>query len=131
MASAIIASILHPSELLALAKIKLSSSPTIATGKNEDESYIQCYNFLNLTSRSFALVIQELHPQLRHAICLFYLVLRGLDTIEDDMTIAYPDKKALLLDFHNSIGTSGWTFDGNGKDEKDRVLLVNFHHVIT
>jgi farnesyl-diphosphate farnesyltransferase len=131
MASAILASILHPSELLALAKIKLLSNPALLTAENEDESYIQCYNFLNLTSRSFARVIQELHPQLRHAICLFYLVLRGLDTIEDDMSIAYPEKKALLLDFHNSIGTSGWTFEGNSMEEKDRVLLVNFHHVIT
>ncbi len=33
------------------------------------------------TSRSFALVIQELGDELRVAVCIFYLVLRALDTI--------------------------------------------------
>jgi farnesyl-diphosphate farnesyltransferase len=78
---------------------------------------------LNRVSRSFAIVIQQLGPELRDAVrrartcraprfdgapacaqaqrvtpardagcapaqvCVFYLVLRGLDTVEDDMSI--------------------------------------------
>ena len=41
----------------------------------------RCYELLNMTSRSFAAVIQALDDELRPAICIFYLVLRGLDTI--------------------------------------------------
>lgn len=48
---------------------------------------VRCYELLDATSRSFAAVIQALDPELRPAICVFYLVLRGLDTVEDDMTI--------------------------------------------
>jgi len=48
---------------------------------------VRCYELLDATSRSFAAVIQALDPELRPAICIFYLVLRGLDTVEDDMSI--------------------------------------------
>ena len=64
-------------------------------------------------------------------ICLFYLVLRGLDTIEDDMTIALKEKDPLLRDFYKILEKDGWTYDGNGPNEKDRDLLVNFHCVVT
>ena len=37
------------------------------------------------TSRSFAMVIQQLPDHLRESVAVFYLVLRGLDTVEDDM----------------------------------------------
>lgn len=63
---------------------------------------------LNRVSRSFAIVIQQLGPELRDAVrafvsgrppashmlqvCVFYLVLRGLDTVEDDMSI--PDVRS-------------------------------------
>lgn len=45
---------------------------------------------------SFAVVIQQLPPELRDAICVFYLVLRALDTVEDDMALD-PKKKVPLL----------------------------------
>ena len=38
---------------------------------------------LNKVSRSFAIVIEQLGDELRNAICIFYLVLRGLDTVGD------------------------------------------------
>ncbi len=56
--------------------------------------------------------------------CLFYLILRGLDTVEDDMSIDRGVKIALLNDFHNVIYQDGWSFDGNSPTEKDRGLLV-------
>jgi farnesyl-diphosphate farnesyltransferase len=48
-------------------------------------------------------VIQQLPNPLRDAICVFYLVLRGLDTVEDDMSIPIKTKVPLLTSFHEKI----------------------------
>lgn len=63
-------------------------------------------------------------------ITLFYLVLRGLDTIEDDMTLDIKTKEPLLRNFHEHMEVDGWSFDQNGPNEKDRELLVHFDVVI-
>ena len=84
---------------------------------------------MDKTSRSFSAVIQELHEELLVPIALFYLILRGLDTIEDDMTIDLDTKDPLLRDFYKIIDKEGWNFDGCGPDEKDRELLVQFQNV--
>ncbi|KAL8782126.1 MAG: hypothetical protein Q9213_005696 [Squamulea squamosa] len=97
--------------------------------ENESVSLKVCFSFLDQTSRSFSAVIQELHPELLVPIALFYLILRGLDTIEDDMTIPIEKKDPLLRDFHKINEKEGWSFNGNGPDEKDRELLVQFHYV--
>lgn len=55
------------------------------------------------TTRSFAVVIQQLPNPLRDAICVFYLVLRGLDTVEDDMSIPVDEKLPQLHAFHENI----------------------------
>lgn len=60
----------------------------------------------------------------------FYLTLRGLDTIEDDMTIPLDQKEPLLRDFHRFLEKEGWTYEGCGPKEKDRELLVQFNNVI-
>ena len=83
-----------------------------------------------MTSRSFSAVIKELCPELCVSVSLFYLVLRGLDTIEDDMTIPFVTKEPLLRDFDKVLDIEGWTFNGNGPNEKDRPLLVEFDVVI-
>ncbi len=62
------------------------------------------------------MVIQQLPPQLRDAICVFYLVLRALDTVEDDMAIPQDTKIPLLRCFHEKsydrwVGRGG---DGGG-----------------
>ena len=49
------------------------------------------------------MVIQQLPNPLRDAICVFYLVLRGLDTVEDDMNIPNSTKLPALLSFHEKI----------------------------
>jgi farnesyl-diphosphate farnesyltransferase len=90
-----------------------------------------CFDFLDTTSRSFSAVIQELHPELLLPICVFYLILRGLDTIEDDTSIPVESKTPLLRDFHDRLEEDGWCFTGNRAQEKDRDLLVHFKHVIT
>lgn len=54
-------------------------------------------------------MIQQLPNPLRDAICVFYLVLRGLDTVEDDMAIPVETKVPDLLRFHEHIYTRGFT----------------------
>jgi len=63
-------------------------------------------------------------------VCTFYLVLRGLDTIEDDMTIDIKVKEPLLRKFHENMEKPGWNFKDSGPDERDRELLVRFDEVI-
>ena len=97
--------------------------------EKESPSLRKCFHFLNLTSRSFSAVIQELHEELLVPIALFYLILRGLDTIEDDMTLSLDEKDPLLRNFYKIIDKEGWNYDGCGPDEKDRELLVQFQVV--
>jgi len=89
-----------------------------------------CYAVLNKVSRSFSVVIQQLPEQLKDPICIFYLVLRGLDSIEDDMTVPVDRKLVLLVDFHNRLSEDGWSITGIGDGPDYRVLLANFEKVI-
>ncbi|KAI8074271.1 farnesyl-diphosphate farnesyltransferase [Gilbertella persicaria] len=134
MLKAFLDSATRPSEIAALVEYKFSSKANINKRLEKrlagDASKKRCYEFLNLTSRSFAAVIQELDDELRDAICLFYLVLRGLDTIEDDMTLPLDRKVELLRSFDQIIYQKGWNFHENGPNEKDRILLVEFDVVI-
>ncbi|KAG5519780.1 hypothetical protein PMAC_000053 [Pneumocystis sp. 'macacae'] len=88
----------------------------------------RCAALLAATSRSFMRVIQELPHPLRDAITVFYLVLRGLDTVEDDMALAAERKGALLRGFHAQLATRGWRLTEVGA--RDRALLANFDAVI-
>ncbi|XP_051730259.1 squalene synthase-like isoform X1 [Ctenopharyngodon idella] len=88
------------------------------------ETLRTCYAYLNQTSRSFAAVIQALDGELRHAVCIFYLVLRALDTVEDDMTIPLEKKVPLLHDFHTFLYQPEWCFTESR--EKDRRVLEDF-----
>uniref|UniRef100_A0A673MS41 Uncharacterized protein n=1 Tax=Sinocyclocheilus rhinocerous TaxID=307959 RepID=A0A673MS41_9TELE len=61
---------------------------------------------------------------LRHAVCIFYLVLRALDTVEDDMSIPLEKKVPLLQDFHTFLYQPEWSFAESR--EKDRQVLEDF-----
>jgi farnesyl-diphosphate farnesyltransferase len=89
-----------------------------------------CYATLHKVSRSFAVVIQQLPDPIKDAICVFYLVLRGLDSVEDDMTLAENRKVPILLEFHDHMGIDGWHLDGIGDGPDYRVLLAHFDKVI-
>ena len=52
---------------------------------------------------SFAIVIQQLPAELRDPVCIFYLVLRALDTVEDDMAIEPSEKLPVLHSFSQKI----------------------------
>ncbi|XP_067337701.1 squalene synthase isoform X1 [Channa argus] len=88
------------------------------------ETLRTCFLYLNQTSRSFAAVIQALDGDLRHAVCIFYLVLRALDTVEDDMSIPLDKKVPMLNDFHTYLYQDEWCFMES--QEKDRQVLEDF-----
>uniref|UniRef100_A0A8B9DC53 Squalene synthase n=2 Tax=Anserinae TaxID=2068722 RepID=A0A8B9DC53_ANSCY len=60
----------------------------------------------------------------RHAVCIFYLVLRALDTIEDDMTISLDVKVPMLHEFHSYLYQPDWKYMES--KEKDRQVLEDF-----
>ncbi|TRY86758.1 hypothetical protein DNTS_004240 [Danionella cerebrum] len=88
------------------------------------DSLRTCYAYLNQTSRSFAAVIQALDGELRHAVCIFYLVLRALDTLEDDMSLSAERKIPLLTHFHTCLYQPEWSF--RESREKHRRVLEDF-----
>ena len=63
----------------------------------------------------------------RGAVCNFYLVLRALDTVEDDMTIPNDIKIPMLKNFHKNLLDPDWKFM-ESKD-KDAIVLQEFPHV--
>lgn len=117
----------HVQELRAIIQWMTLRKPVHPRDKSKESRNVEeCYRFLALTSRSFVAVCQELHPELLMPVVVFYLVLRSLDTIEDDMTISIEEKEPLLRNFYTHIDDENWTFDGSGPDEKDREVLVKF-----
>jgi farnesyl-diphosphate farnesyltransferase len=84
-----------------------------------------CDSILVKVSRSFAAVIRQLPNTLLVDVMIFYLVLRALDTIEDDTT-AFPShivKVEHLTDFYKrALYDSQWTLDGVGEGDERRLL---------
>lgn len=121
----------HPNELRSIIQWKIWHNPVHERVESKESANLKrCFHHLEKTSRSFAAVIMELHPELLVPVALFYLVLRGLDTIEDDMTIPLEKKEPILRNFQDILEQDGWTFSENGPNEKDRQLLVEFNVVI-
>ncbi|CZT44658.1 probable squalene synthetase [Rhynchosporium secalis] len=121
----------HPNQLRSILQWKLWHDPVhLRNPDNESANLRECFKYLEMTSRSFSAVIQELNPELLVPVALFYLILRGLDTIEDDMTIPLETKEPTLRNFQHILEEEGWTFTENGPDEKDRELLVHFDVII-
>ncbi|VVB10346.1 unnamed protein product [Arabis nemorensis] len=117
----------HPDEIYPLLKLIIA----ITKAKNQiplhDPHLAFCYSMLHKVSKSFSLVIQQLGTELRNAVCVFYLILRALDTVEDDTSIPMEIKVPILIDFHRHIYDCDWHFSCGTKDYK--VLMDQFHHV--
>ncbi|KAI3946328.1 hypothetical protein MKW98_010452 [Papaver atlanticum] len=89
-----------------------------------------CYATLQKDFYIFELLIQKyLGPELRNAVCAFYLVLRALDTVEDDMNIPSDIKVPILENFHRHIYDGNLQFSAGKGHEKD--LIDQFGHVST
>jgi len=84
-----------------------------------------CDDILCKVSRSFAAVIRQLPSELLVDVLIFYLVLRALDTIEDDMTFfaSNDEKVKVLLSFHKTaLVDPKWTMTGCGEGDERRLL---------
>jgi len=122
-------------EVLAMARLKIKMPNEIHPGLSlgqmapllSDEAF--CFAALQRVSRSFALVIQQLPESLRRPVCLFYLVLRGLDTVEDDMNLALDEKLSILDNFHLLIHDPDWCMWGVGDSPEYRDLIHHFDKV--
>ena len=89
-----------------------------------------CYEALKKVSRSFAVVIQQLPKELRNPVCLFYLILRGLDTVEDDMNIQNKDKEAMLLSFADRMNNEEFILENVGDTQDYKDLMLHFDIII-
>ncbi|RYG49949.1 hypothetical protein EON67_06165 [archaeon] len=124
----------HLDEVWAAITFKLGwTSATKVTPLPADapDSLRFCENMLVKVSRSFAMVIQQLPPHLRLSICIFYLVLRGLDTVEDDMQAfagRQAEKLAHLRAFYTYLRDPDWRMTGVGEGD-ELVLLEKFFFV--
>uniref|UniRef100_A0A2Z2CDP0 Squalene synthase n=1 Tax=Withania somnifera TaxID=126910 RepID=A0A2Z2CDP0_9SOLA len=118
----------NPDDLYPLIKLKLAARHAEKQIPPEPH-WAFCYLMLQKVSRSFALVIQQLPVELRDAVCIFYLVLRALDTVEDDTSIPTDVKVPILISFHQHVYDREWHFACGTKEYK--VLMDQFHHVST
>lgn len=117
-------------DIYALFLMKMSHSQVYKREKSTPDVE-QCWWLLKQTSRSFAAVIEELNPELREAMMIFYLVLRGLDTVEDDVGLDLKIKVPLLRKFKTTVlTTKDWTFHESSPTEKDRIVLQQFDLVL-
>jgi farnesyl-diphosphate farnesyltransferase len=132
----LLTTVIKPSELGSVVRLKLNglqnktyNQPLNVLAPNLSDREF-CYAALNKVSRSFAVVIQNLPGDLEDAVCVFYLVLRGLDSIEDDMSIPTEKKLELLRSFNTLSQTPGWNIKDAGDKEDYRHLLADFQKLI-
>jgi farnesyl-diphosphate farnesyltransferase len=118
--------VLAAATLLYLRPLKSNlDSPSIRDSFPQDELAF-CDEILVEVSRSFAAVIRQLPPSLLVDIMVFYLVLRALDTIEDDMVAfggSHELKVSYLKAFHKTaLQDEKWKMLGVGQGHERRLL---------
>eukprot|EP00762_Andalucia_godoyi_P005047 ANDGO_01470.mRNA.1 Squalene synthase len=118
----------HPDELWAALRLRFMppDAPSFSKSTNPDLAF--CYRILRNVSRSFSAVIEALPDGLRDSICIFYLVLRALDTIEDDTAIDRSVRIRDCMAFHTHLGEVGFSYAGCGSGDYE-LLLREYQHV--
>lgn len=128
----------HPSEIAAMLRLKFGPQRLVRKDyggeplerlaeRLGDDDF--CTAALNRVSRSFAAVINSLEPSLVTPVAIFYLVLRGLDSVEDDMDFPLEKRIPLLKTFYKHLEDPDWSIEGVGDAHDYRVLLANFGKV--
>jgi len=136
MITQILKSVHRPAELGALFRLKFNGDSsgndkrTLDTLAKEEDNITFCYAVLNKVSRSFSSVIGQLPEELKDPVCIFYLVLRALDTIEDDMNLPTSFKANLLVNFHSESLKPNWKLSNIGDHKDYRSLLENYPKVV-
>ncbi|XP_020533524.1 squalene synthase 1 isoform X2 [Jatropha curcas] len=116
-------------EFWAILKMKMAARRALRCIPQKPE-WVFSYSMLDKFARVLAIAIsQHVDPEFRNAVCIFYLVLRALDTVEDDTSIPTDVKVPILIAFHRHIYDQDWHFSCGAKDYK--VLMDQFHHVST
>ena len=134
MITELIASMNHPEEIRAMLKLKFNGQfqHSAIPKKNEIGELTNrdfSYRILNRVSRSFAAVIQELPTEVQDAVCVFYLALRGLDSVEDDMNIPEEKRQSMLKSFYKDMMDPEFDFKGIGDTEDYQLLMAYFGKV--
>jgi farnesyl-diphosphate farnesyltransferase len=106
-------------------KGKIPAPPDFAASKTAqiDADIVFCGVMLDKVSRSFAAVIRQLPVTLALPVCIFYLVLRALDTVEDDMDLT---KFAAALKAAKASRRGGKGGGGVGDDEESEASAREF-----
>jgi hypothetical protein len=104
-----------------------------STVDESDANVKFCNNILGSVSRSFAAVIRQLPRGLCIDIVVFYLVLRALDTVEDDMD-AFKGREQVKINHLNTfyktaLITDGWRMTGVGLGD-EKLLLEEFYRCV-
>jgi len=111
--------------LLYIKPLKSNLESDFVKEKYNEEDLEFCDQILCKVSRSFAAVIRQLPATLLVDILIFYLVLRALDTVEDDMTAFESNDVKIkhLLNFHKTaLGDPNWSMHGVGEGDERRLL---------
>ncbi|KVI04147.1 Squalene/phytoene synthase [Cynara cardunculus var. scolymus] len=106
----------HPDDIYPLLKLKMAAKQAekqIPTSPH----WGFCYTMLHKVSRSFALVIQQLGSELRDAVCIFYLVLRALDTVGGTK-----EYKILMDQFHH-VSTAFLELNGSYQEAIEDITM--------
>ncbi|XP_051131532.1 squalene synthase 8-like isoform X2 [Andrographis paniculata] len=124
-------SVRHWDEVYPMARLKLA---TVMAAEKEKQMQIPphwrfCYSLVHQMAVSFVAAEQIMDKDLRDAIYISILVLRALDTIEDDSTLTTEMKVSILQTFHHHIRDGKLRFSNDTQDYK--ILKEKFHHVTT
>lgn len=123
----------RPLEVAAALRFKLTGMLEDNLKKrHSDPDVAFCDHMLEKVSRSFAAVIRQLSSGLCVDICIFYLVLRALDTVEDDME-AYKGREDVKREELQTFGAKRLTdvhcsIKGVGAGD-EKTLVENFGRV--
>ncbi|KAL5791022.1 hypothetical protein ACOSQ2_005910 [Xanthoceras sorbifolium] len=118
----------YPEELYYLVKLKMAlrgAEKHIPSQPHWAFCYTMVYKFLRN-----ALIFQQFETKIKDAVCVFYLVLRVLDTIEDDTGIPSEVKVPMLIDFYRHLNDINWHYSC-GTRNLDKIVVDEFHHVST
>ncbi|XP_054786740.1 squalene synthase 2-like [Prosopis cineraria] len=119
----------HPEEIYPMLKLRMVIRNAEKVIPDQQPHWVFCHTILHKVARSFALTIQHLDSHLRHSILVFYLVLRALDTVEDDTSLPSKVRIPILQTFYRRIDDPRWSFSCGTEDCK--ILMEQFHHVRT
>ncbi|KAL5791027.1 hypothetical protein ACOSQ2_005915 [Xanthoceras sorbifolium] len=117
-----------PDELYYLVKLKMAlrgAEKHIPTEPHWAFCHAMVYKFLRN-----ALIFQQFETKIRDAVCVFFLVLRVLDTVEYDTSIPTEVKVPMLIDFYRHLSDIDW-HHSCGTRNLDKVVVHEFHHVST